>query len=124
MRAFIVEDDEVVQGVLNAYLTHYGSDRHIPMQVEVLPDAQQALERLADHDDTEDVVFLDVRLPQIGGDEIYSRLMHDNPAMLERIVFITGYRDDLTMRFPGLSLNILDKPFRYQQLQAAMESVL
>jgi len=70
-----------------------------------------------------DVVFLDVRMPHITGDEIYSQLMRIRPEIVERIIFITGYRDDLVARFPALELNILDKPFRYRQLIEAMAVV-
>jgi len=123
MRVLIVEDDEVVQSVLSAYLAHYGSDHGETMDIRVLPDAHQALPVLLREDSPADVIFLDVRLPDLGGDEIYSRLMVEKPEILGRIVFITGYRDDLIARFPALKLNILDKPFRYRQLEGALADV-
>ncbi|OIQ01213.1 MAG: hypothetical protein AUK36_11260 [Zetaproteobacteria bacterium CG2_30_59_37] len=123
MRALIVEDDEVVQGVLSAYLTHYATDLDEQIDIQQASSASKALSILSMRTDLFDVVFLDVRMPQISGDEIYSQLMQIRPRMLGRIIFITGYRDDLTARFPGLDLNILDKPFRYVQLIEAMAAI-
>ncbi|MDX8398983.1 MAG: response regulator [Gallionellaceae bacterium] len=110
--------------MLSAYLAHYGSDHGETMDIRVLPDAQQALPVLLDQDNPGDVVFLDVRLPELGGDNVYSCLMAEKPEKSGRIVFITGYRDDLIARFPALKLNILDKPFCYRQLLDALADEL
>ncbi|MDQ6971662.1 MAG: response regulator [Mariprofundaceae bacterium] len=123
MRILIVEDDEVVQGVLKAYLLHYGAAHQDPVDVQMMPDARRAMDLLTTGDDICDVLFLDVRMPGLGGDEIYTTLMRVKPQMLGRIVFVTGYRDDLVARFPALKLNILDKPFRYRQLLEAMAAI-
>jgi len=123
MRILIVEDDTVVQGVLKAYLGHYGTEHDDKMEIQVLSDACKALALLTDEQDACDVAFLDVRLPQLRGDEIYSQLMQFRPQMVGRIIFVTAYRDDLISRFPALKLNILDKPFRYCQLQEAIAAV-
>jgi len=123
MRILIVEDDEVVQGVLKAYLEHYGADHQDSVDVQMMPDARRAMDLLSTGDNICDVLFLDVRMPGLGGDEIYTTLMRVKPQMLGRIVFVTGYRDDLVARFPALKLNILDKPFRYRQLLEAMAAV-
>jgi len=120
MRALIVEDDVVVQGVLDAYLRHFAADHDEEMNIQMMSNPGKALSLLSMRQDLFDVVFLDVRMPQITGDEIYSQLMLIRPEIVERIIFITGYRDDLVARFPALELNILDKPFRYRQLIEAM----
>lgn len=123
MRALIIEDDEVVQGVLGAYLKHYAAEHEQGVDIEPMHNPGKALDLLSEQSDAFDVVFLDVRMPQLSGDEIYSQLMHLRPDMLHRIIFITGHRDVLTARFPGLDLNILDKPFRYRQLVEAMAAI-
>jgi len=123
MRALVIEDDEVVQGVLGAYLKHYAAEHEQDIEIEPMQNSGKALDLLSKQSDAFDVIFLDVRMPKLSGDEIYSRLMHLRPDMLHRIIFITSHRDDLTARFPGLDLNILDKPFRYRQLTEAMASI-
>jgi PAS domain S-box-containing protein len=37
-----------------------------------------------------DAIFLDVRLPDISGKEVYARLAVEQPAMARRVVFVTG----------------------------------
>ena len=123
MRALIVEDDVVVPEVLEAYLKLFAADHDEDMNIQVMSNPGKALSLLSMRQDLFDVVFLDVRMPQITGDEIYSQLMRIRPEIVERIIFITGYRDDLIARFPALELNILDKPFRYRQLIEAMAVV-
>ncbi|PIS20463.1 MAG: response regulator [Zetaproteobacteria bacterium CG_4_10_14_0_2_um_filter_55_20] len=124
MRALVVEDDVVVQGVLKAYLKHYGVDYGNPMEIWALSDARKALALLTAEEDVCDVVFLNVHLSQLGDDEIYKQLMQVNSKMFGRIVFVTAYRDDLVARFPEHKLNVLDKPFRYSQLLGAMAAVV
>jgi len=120
MRALIVDDDVVVQGVMKAYLLLYGEEREEVVQVQVLPDALQALALLSGREHDFDVVLLDVNMPKMHGDELYSQLMKVKPEILDHILFITAYRDNLVARFPDIKLNILDKPFRYQRLVDAM----
>lgn len=124
MRVLIVEDDVVVQGVLEAYLKHFAADQGEGMDIQHVASAGKALSLLSMRLELFDVVFLDVRMPHLSGDEIYCQLMRIRPEMIDRIIFITGYRDDLTARFPGLALNILDKPFRYTQLLEAMAVIV
>ena len=123
MRALIVDDDVVVQGVMKAYLLLYGEEREEVVQVQVLPDALQALDLLSEREHDFDVILLDVNMPKMHGDELYSQLMSVKPEILNRILFITAYRDNLVARFPDIKLNILDKPFRYQRLVDAMATL-
>jgi len=123
MRALIVDDDVVVQGVMKAYLLLYGEERDEVVQVQVLPDALQALDLLSEREHDFDVILLDVNMPKMHGDELYSQLMSVKPEILNRILFITAYRDNLVARFPDIKLNILDKPFRYQRLVDAMATL-
>jgi len=62
-------------------------------------------------------------IPKLTGDEIYNSLIQVAPDVLSRILFVTGYRQDVEDRFPDLNLHILDKPFRYQQLIESIDKV-
>lgn len=118
MRFLIVEDDQVVQAVLQAYLAHYAADCGKTADMRTMTDSRQALEEMQHgRADDCDAVFLDVRMPGMGGDDIYSRLMQKKSPLLDKIIFITGHREELCNRFPALKLNVLDKPFRYRELQ-------
>jgi len=120
MRALIVDGDAVAQEVLRAYLLHYGVEHGCVIKIQVLPDARRALALLTMKEDACDVVFLAVRLLDLGGDEVYSLLAQFRPQIVKRIVFVTAYRDGLVANLPEFKLNILAKPFRYKQLVDAM----
>jgi len=124
MRVLIVEDEESIQGILTSFLKRYGQERGVEISVRVLSDPVQALFELTSSGDSYDLVLLDVRLPKLTGDEIYNSLIHVAPDVLDHILFVTGYRQDVEDRFPDLNLLILDKPFRYQQLMEAVDNIM
>jgi len=123
MRALIVDDDVVAQEVLKSYLLHYGVEHGCALKIQVLSDARRALALLTMKEDACDVVFLAVRLQDMGGDEVYSLLAQFRPQILERIVFITAYRGGLEARLPECKPNIFLKPFRYRQLVEVVAAV-
>lgn len=124
MRVLIVEDEESIQGILTSFLKRYGQERGVETSVRALSDPVQALFELTSSGDSYDLVLLDVRLPKLTGDEIYNSLIHVAPDVLDHILFVTGYRQDVEDRFPDLNLLILDKPFRYQQLMEAVDNIM
>jgi len=123
MRILIVEDEEAIQGILASFLKRYGQERGVEMSVKAMSDPVQALFELTTSGDSYDLVLLDVRLPKLTGDEIYNSLIQVAPGVLDHILFVTGYRDDVEDRFPDLKLRILDKPFRYQQLLEEIDKI-
>jgi len=70
------------------------------------------------------VILLDVRIPRLSGDEIYSSLEQVNPDVVKNIIFVTGYPEDLHERFPYKQFNILQKPFRYSKFAACLDQLL
>jgi len=123
MRVLIVEDEEAIQGILDSFLQRYGQEQGIEISVKAVSDPVQALFELTTGSDSYDLILLDVRLPKLTGDEIYNSLIQVAPGVLDHILFVTGYRNDVEDRFPDLNLQILDKPFRYQQLTEAIDKI-
>jgi DNA-binding LytR/AlgR family response regulator len=123
MRALIVEDDVVMQRVLKTYLLHYACELNHEIKIQMMPDVRRALALLIMEEDACDVAFLAVKLPSLKGNDIFSLLVKLRPQIVDKLIFITGHRERLVSHFPELELNILDKPFRYKQLQEAMASV-
>jgi len=124
MRILTVEDEEATQGIFASFLKRYGQERGVEISVTAMFDPLQALFELVSSGDSYALVLLDVRLPKLTGDEIYNSLLQVAPGVLDRILFVTGYRQDLEDRLPGLNLCILDKPFRYQQLIESIGKVI
>ncbi len=124
IKILAVDDEDTVQSILSAFIKRYLDEKSLEGEIKTLGDPVQALFELSTNGDQYTAIILDVRLPKLTGDEIYNSLIHVNPNLLERVIFITGYPDDLNHRFPDRVLNILEKPFRYQDFVEKIETVL
>ncbi|MDX8403276.1 MAG: response regulator [Mariprofundaceae bacterium] len=124
IKVLTIDDEDTVQSILAAFLNRYIGEKGLESTIKTLSDPVQGLFELTTQGDQYSAILLDVRLPKLTGDEIYNSLIHVNPELLERVIFVTGYPDDLTDRFPDMSLNILQKPFRYQNFTEKLNAVL
>jgi len=124
VKVLIVEDEATVQSILAAFLQRYLSDHGMAGDIKILTDPVQGLFELSSNGEQYAGILLDVRLPKLTGDEIYSSLEHINPEILGRIMFVTGYSKDLTDRWPEKKLNVLEKPFRYDLFAERLEGIL
>jgi len=124
IKVLVVDDEDTVQSILNAFVNRYLDEKGYERSIKTLSDPVQGLFELTTQGDQYQLILLDVRLPKLTGDEIYSSLIHVNPNLLERVLFVTGYADDLTDRFSDMDLNILHKPFRYENLAEKMNKIL
>lgn len=119
-----IDDEETVQNILTAFVQRYMKGKGIECHVKAISDPVQGLFELSTNGDHYSVILLDVRLPKLTGDEIYNSLVHVNPGLLNRVMFVTGYPDDIADRFPGEQLRILQKPFRYEQFSTSVDEIL
>jgi CheY-like chemotaxis protein len=112
----VVDDEEQVREVVARILRRAG------YRVLVAPDGPTALD-LADQHHTEiDCLLTDVVMPRMLGSEVADRITARYPAI--RVLFMSGYAD------PGLDgpgrlgpeVNILAKPFRENELLAAVQA--
>ncbi len=78
----LVDDDDAVAETLREMLTREG------LQVRRAETGKEALVILAR--DTFDAVFLDVRLPDISGPQVFERLAAMRPEQARRVIFVTG----------------------------------
>jgi len=78
----LVDDDPVVAATLGEMLTREG------FGVQHAATGAAAFEALAQQ--TFDAIFLDVRLPDISGPDIYARLAAERPEQAQRVIFVTG----------------------------------
>lgn len=124
VKVLVVDDEDTVQSILAAFLRRYLDDKGVKGEIKALSDPVQGLFELTTNGGQYSIILLDVRLPKLTGDEIYNSLLHVNPDLLERVMFVTGYPDDLKDRFPDKQLNILQKPFRYQNFTEKLDGIL
>ncbi|MDX8391818.1 MAG: response regulator [Mariprofundaceae bacterium] len=123
-QVLIVEDEENIQGILTAFIERYFKERKTEVSIKSLDDPIRGLYDLSTRGEQYDLIILDVRLPKLGGDEIYNSIAHVTPKLVDRIMFVTGYPDDLSDRWPDKTFTILEKPFRYDALSEKIDSVL
>ena len=124
MKVLVIDDEDAVQSILAAFLNRYISDKGMQGNITSMSDPIEGLFELTTCGDHYQLILLDVRIPKLSGDEIYSSLEHVNPAILDRILFVTGYPEDLFELFPDKQLNILQKPFRYDAFSKQLDTVL
>ncbi|RMH59947.1 MAG: response regulator [Zetaproteobacteria bacterium] len=110
--------------IMSAFLRRYAQERGIAdMRVTCISDPVEGLFEVTTNGAHYDIILLDIRMPRLTGDEIYNSIIHIKPELLQRIMFVTGYRQDLQGRFTDQSLRILDKPFRYAVLAEAIDEM-
>jgi two-component system LytT family response regulator len=112
VRALIAEDEAPARESLREYLAE------MPW-IEVVAEAGDGRSALALADEHRpDLLFLDVRLPELSGLEVARRIRH--PA---EIVFTTAYDRFAVAAFEIGALDYLVKPFGRERLAAAAERV-
>jgi excisionase family DNA binding protein len=108
----VVDDDEEIQNMFKVFLKRAGFSRLI---VGTGKEAFAALEK-----QKFDLCFLDLQLPDITGDEIYSSAKEKDPDL--PIVIITGYPDSqmLDNILKHGPVTVLKKPLHTEQLQQTL----
>lgn len=124
MNILFIDDEGHLHPVLSSLLQSYGEKNNRQVTLNGLIDPVQGLFEAANHGHKYDLVLLDVRLPDLPGTEIYRRIIAAQPQLRQRILFVTGYRQELEADFPNHDLPVLDKPFRYEQLEAQINRML
>jgi len=124
IHALIIDDEQAVQNILSSFLNQYASAKSWSIEIHNLRNPIEGLFELTTAGEHYEIILLDVRLPKMGGDEIYHAIEQVHPAILNRILFVTGYPEDLLDHFPGQSLKVLQKPFRYHHLESALDEMM
>ena|SRR2546428_11840572 len=115
-KALVVEDDDATRTLLRKLVESQGCD------VEEARDGQAAIELL----DTRDyaVVLLDIVLPKLSGTVVMDHLFVTNPALLERIIVVTGLNvEDIRKLFPTVCY-ALSKPVIPKRLMDSIHKCL
>jgi two-component system NtrC family sensor kinase len=117
-RILLVDDEPHILHYMRATLTAWGH------QVDVATDGEEAIDRALEGD--YDLIITDVRMPHLGGRELYERLRRDAPQVAARVVFSTGdtVRDDTMTFLEQAGRPVLHKPFKLAELRQALATVL
>ena len=83
IRVLLVDDEELIRRPMGRFLTKRGAE------IVEAGDGQVALERLRGGLDPH-VILADLRMPRMDGAEFYHRLQEEQPALAERVLFLSG----------------------------------
>ena len=107
----VADDDEQIRALVWEILAMEG--------YRVLParNGHEALEVLGRHGDGIDLLLADVVMPRLGGRDLAKRACELLPHL--RVLFISGYGDNLDFRADFPDTVVIEKPFSPEQLVEA-----
>jgi two-component system NtrC family sensor kinase len=118
LRVLVIDDEPHIQHYMTATLESWGH------AVTVAANGAEGLAR-ATHE-AFDVIVSDLRMPEVGGREMFDRLRREYPAVALRVVFSTGdtVRGDTLAFLESLGRPYLKKPFGLAELRAVIADAL
>ncbi|MDQ6951625.1 MAG: response regulator [Mariprofundales bacterium] len=123
-KVMIIDDEPEVRSVLGDFTELYFQKMGGECRVELLDSPVEALFCLTDGRAGYAAILLDVRMPLMGGDDVFRAILSMDTAMAARVVFVTGYADDVKRHYPDRELTVLMKPFSFEAFSQVMTKVL
>ncbi len=117
-RILVVDDEDEILELVSRVLQQMGHE------AVAVPTAEAALDALATQE--YDVIICDVRMPGIGGQELYRHLRTQHPGLLKRLIFTTGDTISNPTRafLQSVQTPYVSKPFRIEDLASAIDEIL
>jgi two-component system NtrC family sensor kinase len=118
LRVLVVDDEPHILHYMQATLESWGHD------VELARDGSQALKRALMK--PFDLIICDLRMPRLGGREMFHSLSRMHPTVADRIIFATGdtVRGDTLQFLEELGRPFLQKPFKLDALRRVLAGVV
>ena len=115
----VVEDESSITNVCHRVLTSEGYEVEVAMNGKL---AQDMIEKNEDYL----LCLIDMRTPEMNGEELYVWLLQEHPKMAGRVIFTTGdVMGGETTRFIEQSgMPFLPKPFTPDELRAVIREAL
>ena len=117
MHILVVDDEPHILHYMRATLESWGH------QVELASDGTEAVERALVT--PFDVIICDLRMPRLGGREMYNNLARAHPHIARKVIFATGdtVRGDTLQFLETLGRPFLHKPFTLGELRTVLGTV-
>jgi PAS domain S-box-containing protein len=113
-RVLVVEDEEVVRGLVQQMLVGQG------YEVLVAEDGEEALAMAGRN--TIDVLLTDLTMPNVGGREVAERLRESQPGL--KVIYMSGYAEDLPSGALPPSTSFIGKPFTFAELTETVKTLI
>jgi DNA-binding response OmpR family regulator len=120
-RVLLVDDEDSIRVSLKRYFTRRG------WQVFEARDGEAALSVLRTEDaQSFALVLCDLRMPGMGGAELYAQLGREFPEMIARLVMVSGdvVSAETAAFIAGIDCVVLEKPFELRALGALADDKL
>jgi signal transduction histidine kinase len=116
-RVLVVEDEVLLGKALGDQL----SERH---DVSVVTGGEDALAALAN--ERFDVVLCDLKMPTMGGEELYRRVAAEDPDVGKRFIFMTGvsFGPELERFLGDVGAPLLEKPFPIRRALSVIDEIV
>ena len=117
-RILVVDDEEAIQQLLAGVLEMDGHD------VAIANNGREALDRVGR--EPFDLIITDIKMPVMGGPDLYKRLRDEGNPLAQRVIFITGdtVAPDTRKFLQGIKNTVLSKPFRLRDVRESVASAL
>lgn len=117
-RLLVIDDDDEVRHTIADVLRFDGHD------VQTASDGREGVALLTRN--PYDLVFCDLRMPEMDGRAFYEEVQRDHPRVLRRLVFVTGqahaFQYAAFLRETGIP--VLEKPVTLQQLKHMVDRMV
>ena len=117
-KVLVIDDEDAILQMVRETLSGHG------YQVDVARDGESGLRRLKQT--PYDLTLCDWKMPGLNGQQVYERIRASDPALSERMIFITGdVINDKAQQFLKESKKVcLTKPFSLVEFRAAVGKAL
>jgi two-component system NtrC family sensor kinase len=117
-RILVIDDEQAVRDLIADALLIEGHDVH------TAANGKEGLDLINQH--RFDLVFCDLRMPEMDGQALYEEVQRDHPQILKRIVFVTAQANSTDygpfLRTTGIP--VIEKPFTLSQLRQAVSRMV
>ncbi len=117
-RILVVDDEESIQKLLTGVLEMDGHD------VATVSNGREALDRVSR--ESFDLIITDIKMPVMGGPDLYKHLSDAANPLARRIIFITGdtVAPDTRRFLQSVDNAVLAKPFRLRDVRESVRAAL
>lgn len=113
-RILVIDDERAVRDLISDALSIEGHE------VLAAENGKRGLDLIAQY--RFDLVFCDLRMPEMDGQALYEEVQRDHPQVLKRIVFVTAQANspDYGPFLRETRIPVIQKPFTLSQLRQAV----
>ena len=117
-RILVIDDERAVRELISDALAIEGHDVH------TAENGKEALDLIGQN--RYDLVFCDLRMPEMDGQRLYEEVQRNYPQVLKRIVFVTAqaHSSDYGPFLRTTGIPVIEKPFTLSQLRQMVEKMV